>query len=73
MKRALVQDAYAAAEARMAAVRAQIRPDALALDARLEAGELVLAGSFTRPMWVYPGDTVFADYGPMGAVTCRFV
>ena len=40
---------------------------------RLEAGELVLAGSFTRPMWVHRGDTVFADYGSMGAVTCRFV
>jgi 2-oxo-hept-3-ene-1,7-dioate hydratase len=41
-------------------------------DARLEAGEIVLAGSFTRPMWVQPGDTVTADYGPMGTITCRF-
>jgi 2-oxo-hept-3-ene-1,7-dioate hydratase len=40
--------------------------------ARLEAGEIVLAGSFTRPMWVHPGDTVLADYGPMGTVSCRF-
>jgi 2-oxo-hept-3-ene-1,7-dioate hydratase len=40
---------------------------------RLEAGEIVLAGSFTRPMWVRQGDTVLADYGPMGTVTCRFV
>jgi len=39
----------------------------------LGAGELVLAGSFTRPMWVHPGDTVLADYGPMGTITCRFV
>jgi 2-oxo-hept-3-ene-1,7-dioate hydratase len=39
---------------------------------RLEAGEIVLAGSFTRPMWVHPGDTVFADYGPMGTISCRF-
>ncbi|MBF4562808.1 2-oxo-hepta-3-ene-1,7-dioic acid hydratase [Microbacterium sp. VKM Ac-2870] len=38
----------------------------------LKAGELVLAGSFTRPMWVYAGDSVFADYGPLGVVTCRF-
>ncbi|WP_138442629.1 2-oxo-hept-4-ene-1,7-dioate hydratase [Sinomonas susongensis] len=38
----------------------------------LRAGDLVLAGSFTRPMWVYEGDTVFADYGPLGTVTCRF-
>ncbi|WP_235508322.1 2-oxo-hept-4-ene-1,7-dioate hydratase [Agromyces sp. Soil535] len=39
---------------------------------RLEAGEIVLAGSFTRPMWVEKGDTVLADYGDMGTITCRF-
>ncbi|GAB2893306.1 2-oxo-hept-4-ene-1,7-dioate hydratase [Neomicrococcus lactis] len=39
----------------------------------LKAGEIVLAGSFTRPMWVYPGDTVHADYRELGSVTCRFV
>ncbi|GAA4430929.1 2-oxo-hepta-3-ene-1,7-dioic acid hydratase [Georgenia halophila] len=39
---------------------------------RLEAGEIVLAGSFTRPIWVDKGDTVLADYGPMGTVSCRF-
>jgi len=38
----------------------------------LEAGEIVLAGSFTRPMWVERGDTVHADYGTLGAITCRF-
>jgi 2-oxo-hept-3-ene-1,7-dioate hydratase len=41
--------------------------------ARLEAGEIILAGSFTRPMWVSRGDDVLADYGPMGKITCRFV
>ncbi|MER7604674.1 2-oxo-hept-4-ene-1,7-dioate hydratase [Nocardioides sp. NPDC127503] len=39
----------------------------------LSAGEVVLAGSFTRPMWVERGDTVSADYGNLGTVTCRFV
>ena len=38
----------------------------------LEAGSIVLAGSFTKPMWVHPGDTVHADYGQLGAITCRF-
>ncbi|MEV0969983.1 2-oxo-hept-4-ene-1,7-dioate hydratase [Microtetraspora glauca] len=38
----------------------------------LEAGEIILAGSFTRPMWVERGDTVHADYGDLGAITCRF-
>ncbi|MEU1972260.1 fumarylacetoacetate hydrolase family protein [Microbacterium sp. NPDC019599] len=41
--------------------------------ARLEAGEIILAGSFTRPMWVNRGDAVRCDYGPMGVITCRFV
>ncbi|MGV9546048.1 2-oxo-hept-4-ene-1,7-dioate hydratase [Nocardia beijingensis] len=40
---------------------------------RLESGEIILAGSFTRPMWVERGDTVLTDYGPLGTVTCRFV
>lgn len=38
----------------------------------LAAGDIVLAGSFTRPMWVERGDTVHADYGQLGAITCRF-
>lgn len=42
-------------------------------DDGLAAGEIVLAGSFTRPMWVEKGDTVLADYGPMGTIACRFV
>ncbi|ALJ21379.1 2-keto-4-pentenoate hydratase [Microbacterium sp. No. 7] len=41
--------------------------------ARLEAGEIILAGSFTRPMWVQRGDSVRCDYGPMGVIECRFV
>lgn len=36
----------------------------------LEAGQVILAGSFTRPVWVYPGDTVQVDYRELGAVTC---
>lgn len=39
---------------------------------RLDAGQIILAGSFTRPLWVEKGDTVLADYGPMGAISCRF-
>ena len=39
---------------------------------RLDAGEIVLGGSFTRPIWVNRGDTVHADYGTLGAITCRF-
>jgi 2-oxo-hept-3-ene-1,7-dioate hydratase len=32
----------------------------------------VLAGSFTRPIWVQPGDTLLADYRDLGTITCRF-
>lgn len=39
---------------------------------RLEAGEIILAGSFTRPMWVRRGDTVLADYRDLGTISCRF-
>jgi 2-oxo-hept-3-ene-1,7-dioate hydratase len=39
---------------------------------RLEAGEIILAGSFTRPVWVARGDTFVCDYGPMGTISCRF-
>lgn len=41
-------------------------------DDYLSAGEIILAGSFTRPMWVYKGDSVLADYGPLGTITCQF-
>ena len=40
--------------------------------ATLGAGEIVLSGSFTRPVWVERGDTIHADYGTLGAITCRF-
>lgn len=38
----------------------------------LAAGEIVLAGSFTRPMWVEPGDVISCDYRDLGVVECRF-
>lgn len=39
----------------------------------LDAGEIILAGSFTKPMWVERGDTVHAEYNELGSVTCRFL
>ncbi|RZL88127.1 MAG: 2-oxo-hepta-3-ene-1,7-dioic acid hydratase [Variovorax sp.] len=39
----------------------------------LEAGEVVLGGSFTRPTAAVPGDTFHADYGPLGSISFRFV
>ena len=38
----------------------------------LEAGEVVLAGSFTRPVAAAPGDVFHVDYGPLGSVAFRF-
>jgi 2-oxo-hept-3-ene-1,7-dioate hydratase len=39
---------------------------------RLEAGEVVLAGSFTRPVAAKRGDVFNADYGPLGRFEFRF-
>ena len=39
---------------------------------RLEAGQVVLAGSFTRPVDVRPGDEFAFDYGPLGRFTLGF-
>lgn len=39
----------------------------------LEAGELVMAGSFTRTVPARAGDTFHVDYGPLGSISCRFV
>jgi 2-oxo-hept-3-ene-1,7-dioate hydratase len=38
----------------------------------LEAGQVVLAGSFIRPIETRKGDTIQADYGPYGTVSCYF-
>lgn len=43
------------------------------LDVGLEAGQIVLSGSFTRPVPVGAGDVVHADYGPLGAIGVAFV
>jgi 2-oxo-hept-3-ene-1,7-dioate hydratase len=43
------------------------------LGGKLAAGEIVLAGSFTRPVSVAAGDVVHADYGPLGAIGVAFV
>lgn len=38
----------------------------------LEAGEIILGGSFTRPVAARAGDTFHVDYGPLGAIACHF-
>ncbi len=42
-------------------------------DEQLNAGDLVLAGSFTRPTTAQAGDNFHVDYGPLGSVAFRFV
>ena len=39
----------------------------------LRAGEIVLAGSFTRPVAAKAGDLFEADYGPLGCLRFKFV
>ena len=43
-----------------------------AYDEGLEAGEIVLGGSFTRPVPCAAGDTFHADYGPLGSISLHF-
>jgi 2-oxo-hept-3-ene-1,7-dioate hydratase len=42
-------------------------------DEQLNAGDVVLAGSFTRPTTAQRGDAIHADYGPLGSVAFRLV
>ncbi len=38
----------------------------------LEPGHIVLSGSFVRPVWAEPGDTLRADFGDLGVVSVGF-
>lgn len=38
----------------------------------LEPGQIILAGSFTRPVMVRPGDTFHVEYNDLGSVACHF-
>jgi 2-oxo-hept-3-ene-1,7-dioate hydratase len=42
------------------------------LNLALEPGQVVLSGSFIRPIEAKSGDTIQADYGPYGMVSCHF-
>jgi 2-oxo-hept-3-ene-1,7-dioate hydratase len=42
------------------------------LGVSLQPGELILAGSFTRPLWVQRDDEFVADYGALGKLEFRF-
>src|SRR5882672_9658005 len=38
----------------------------------LEAGHLILAGSFTRVVFAQKGDTLHGDFGPLGSIAVQF-
>ncbi|MDE3737997.1 2-oxo-hepta-3-ene-1,7-dioic acid hydratase [Pseudomonas resinovorans] len=42
-------------------------------DVTLEAGQIILGGSFTRPVAANSGDTFHVDYDQLGSIACRFV
>jgi 2-oxo-hept-3-ene-1,7-dioate hydratase len=42
-------------------------------DEQLNPGDIVLAGSFTRPATAVAGDNFHVDYGPLGSIAFRFV
>src|SRR5262249_60977008 len=39
----------------------------------LEPGNIMLSGSFIRPVWAEKGDTLHADFGPLGGVAVGVV
>jgi len=43
------------------------------LNLALEPGQILLSGSFVRPVWANPGDTIRADFGDLGSVAVQFV
>jgi 2-oxo-hept-3-ene-1,7-dioate hydratase len=43
-----------------------------ALGDGLKKGDIVLGGSFTRPVDIGSGDVICADYGPLGAISVSF-
>lgn len=43
------------------------------LGGKLRKGEIVLAGSFTRPVTIAPGDVIAVDYGPLGSINVGIV
>jgi 2-oxo-hept-3-ene-1,7-dioate hydratase len=41
-------------------------------DQHMAAGQVILSGSFIRPVECPPGSRIEADFGPFGAVSCAF-
>lgn len=39
----------------------------------LQPGHILLSGSFTRPVHAAKGDTIHADFGPLGGIAVQFV
>lgn len=39
----------------------------------LNPGDVILSGSFTRPVTARPGDEFLADFGPLGRIGCSFI
>jgi 2-oxo-hept-3-ene-1,7-dioate hydratase len=44
-----------------------------AVETKLKKGQIVLSGSFTRPVDIAAGDVIHADYGPLGAIGVSFI
>ncbi|WAJ35940.1 2-oxo-hepta-3-ene-1,7-dioic acid hydratase [Pseudomonas sp. GOM7] len=42
-------------------------------DVTLQPGQIILGGSFTRPVAASPGDTFHVDYDMLGSIACRFI
>jgi len=52
---------------------ADIEETGLACAVMGHPGDIMLSGSFTRPVWAQLGDTIRADFGELGSVSVQFV
>ncbi|MEH2473111.1 2-keto-4-pentenoate hydratase [Nitrobacteraceae bacterium AZCC 2161] len=43
------------------------------VDTKLLKGQIVLAGSFTRPVDIARGDVISSDYDPLGTIGASFI
>lgn len=42
------------------------------IGAKIEPGQMLLAGSYIRPVWAKAGDVIRADFGEFGCITIQF-
>jgi 2-keto-4-pentenoate hydratase/GNAT superfamily N-acetyltransferase len=69
----VVGEVQASAALDLAAIVRLVADTLGAFGERLMAGDRIISGSLTRPLWVAPGDVAGADFGPLGSLAVEFI